>query len=125
MPLDPRQEQELVGGGDSLLHYHLADRATNAGLQSDARVVGVSTTTYAVRDGDDFLVCDTTLVPITVTLPLARNGREIEVVYNAGVNNITLLPQTGDTTMGTTSITMTLLGMALRLKAVDNNWVII
>lgn len=26
MPLSPRQEQELVGGGDTLQHYHLADR---------------------------------------------------------------------------------------------------
>ena len=123
--LDPRSEQELTGGGDTLLHYHLQDRATNAGLQSDARVSSVSATTYTATYDDDFILLDTTLVPITVYLPLARNGREIEVVYDLGVNNVTIVPQTGETVMHEPDAVLTLKGTALRLKAIDTNWVII
>ena len=122
---DPRLEQELTGGGDSLLHYHLADRATNAGLQAEARVTRIGTTTYTVRAGDDFLLVDTSLVPVDIYLPLARNGRELEVIYHTGTSVITLWPQPGDTAMGTVNIVMTLVDTALRLKAIDNNWVII
>lgn len=125
--MDSFAEQQLTGGGDTLLHYHLADRATNAGLQSDARVVSPPSgaTTYAIPTDADFVLVDLTASNVTVTLPLARNGREIEVVYNAGAKVLTILPTTGDTIMGEPNAVVTVVGTALRFKAVSSNWIVI
>lgn len=120
--IDPRSEYELVGGGDTLLHYHLADRATNAGLQKDARVVQVSSSTYSATFADDFIVLDTSLSAITVTLPLSRNGREIEIILNVGPNKVTVLPQSGETIMGSADAVLTTVGTAIRFKAIGTNW---
>jgi hypothetical protein len=125
MPLDPRQEQELTDGGDSLLHYHLQDRATNSGLQSAARIVSPTTTPYNIRADEDFLVFDTSGGAKGATLPLARNGREIEIILLTGGNDLTLTPQSGDTIMGQSDAVLSGEGTALRFKAINSNWVAI
>jgi len=124
MTLDPRSEQELVGGGDTLLHYHLADRATNAGLQKDARV-SVFTNDFVARVEDDFLVADTSAGAIDITLPQARNGKEIVVILGSGTYALTVSPLTGDTIMGEAEMIITLAGTTIHLKAIGTDWVAI
>lgn len=123
--IDQRSEQELTGGGDTLLHYHLSDRATNAGLQNDARVSLVTGAAYAIAPGDDFVVLDTTSGAVTVTLPRARNGKEIEVILQAGTYNGVILPQSGETIMGEADAIFSVVGTAIRFKAINLNWVAI
>ena len=125
MPLDERQERELVSGGDSLLHYHLADRATNAGLQADSRVVAPTSTPYNIRADEDFLVFDTSGGVVSALMPLARNGREIEIILQVAGNDLTLTPQTGDTIMGQAAAVLAIAGTAIRFRAINSNWVAI
>jgi len=58
MPLDARQEGELTGGGDSLLHYHLQDRVpTHDTLNGLQRVMSARTVTtnYTCTFNDDIV----------------------------------------------------------------------
>ena len=119
------QEQLLVGGGDTFLHYHLADRATNAGLQSDLRQSAIASASYAAQQFDDILVCDTTSAAIAITLPPARNGKELIVVFNAGTNAITITPNSGDTIESTASLLLTTVKSSAHLKALGTNWKLI
>lgn len=122
--MDDRQERELIGGGDTLLHFHLSDRATNAGLQADARVLTL-TDDYDARVDDDFLLFDTTAGAVTTTLPLARNGKEITVTLLAGTYQITVNPQSGETIMGEPDCIITDVGTSITFKAVTGNWIAI
>lgn len=123
--LDDRDERQLVGGGDTLLHYHLADRATNAGLQSDARQRTTSDSAFSVTYDDDFVFCDTTSSNISVTLPLARNGKEFEIVKTASPNMLTILPSGTNTLAGAASVLVYVQWTALRFKAVSGGYVLI
>lgn len=122
--IEPRSEYELVGGGDTLLHYHLADRATNAGLQSDARRTTV-TTAYTVRADDDFLLIDTSAGAVELTLPQARNGKEYEFVLVDATNYATVTPDGADTINGEPDMILSTLWTAIRLKAISGGWVAI
>ena len=53
MPLDPRQEQQLISAGDNLLHYNLADRGPfpiphGSFYDTTAQVISSTTTAYAM-----------------------------------------------------------------------------
>jgi hypothetical protein len=125
MPLDALQEQQLTGGGDTLLHYHLADRVTNARLQADARQVTVTEATYIVADNDEILLVDTSAASATLTLPPSRGGKEYEVVKIAAANSITVDADGSDTICGAASMLLTLQWSAARLKAVSGGWILI
>lgn len=52
--LDPRDEQQLVGGGDTLLHYHLADRGPfpiphGSFYDTTTQSIVSTTTAYALK----------------------------------------------------------------------------
>lgn len=125
MALDQYQEQQLTGAGDTLLHYHLADRATNAGLQSAARQAIVSDTTYNIADNDEFLLVDTSAVSATLYLPGSRGGKEYEVIKIAAANSVTVVADGSDTVCGAASLLLTMQWSAARLKAVAGGWVLI
>lgn len=123
--IDSRSEQELVGGGDTLLHYHLADRATNAGLQSDQRVISVTEAAYSVSYTDDVLLVDTTASDVTVQLLPTRKQREIEIVKVAQANTLTILPASNELIVGESSAIVTEQWTALHFKGINQNWVVI
>lgn len=123
-----RQEVALTGKGDCQEHYHLADRATNAALQSAAMQASITASPYTVRSDDDFLLVDTSSTSITLTLPPARNGKEYEVIKVAAGNAVFIEPNAanGDTVLGsTTGVVIYNRFDALRLKAITGGWVAI
>lgn len=121
MTLDVRQESELISGGDTRLHYHLEDRVTNAQLQELARVTNVSTATYSVGQFDDFVNVS---VACTVTLPVAKNGREIQVT-RTGDFDVTVTPSGTDTICGDVAVILNVKWTSLNFKAVSGGWIII
>lgn len=114
---------ELVGGGDTLQHYHLADRATNAGLQSALRIRTAAITGTVLAE-DDVVIADTSSGAITLTLPPARNGKEYELVLS-GTNTLTITPAAGDTFMGDVNAVVSVNKTALHIKATTQNWIVI
>jgi hypothetical protein len=115
MPLDFRQEHELTGGGDCLLHYHSQDRVTNDILQSAENVVSVSSA-YTVTYNDDIILA-TAATPYTITLPIARS-RRVTIVRVSGNASITVVPTASDTINGASSVIISTSYTPLRLKAV-------
>ena len=122
--IDDRSANELINGGDTRLHYHLEDRATNAGLQQAATrktITGDTTLTYK----DDFALVDTSSASITISLPLARDGREIEVVKLSPVNSVFVVPTAPNTVLGATGVIISGQYDAIRFKSVDGGWIAI
>ena len=123
--LDTYQEAVLTGGADCFIHWHSSDRVVDHGtlqqLQQIARETSVTTTPYVVTASDDILLCT---IASTVTFPLAKNGREIEVVMT-GTGNVTVNFSGTDTMYGNTSVLLNAQGMALRFKAITGGWVLL
>ena len=123
--MDQYQEAVLTGGADCFIHWHSADRVLDHGslqqLQQVARETSVATTPYVVTASDDILLCS---VATTVTFPLAKNGREIEVVMS-GTGNVTVNFAGTDTVYGSASVLLNVQGMALRFKAITGGWILI
>jgi hypothetical protein len=124
MTLDARQEQELTGCGDTMLHYHLADRATNAQLQSTVRQTTV-TVSRALTESDDILLVDTTAGSVTLTLPLAKGGKEYSAVKVVAANSMLLACSGTDTICGDTSLTATVCWTSIHIKASNGSWIIL
>jgi hypothetical protein len=123
--IDPHHEAALVNGGDCFSHWHSTDRVVDHGtlqqLQQLVRETDVTTTPYTVTPSDDILLCG---IAATVTLPLAKNGREIEVIQT-GTSNVTVNLAGADTIYGSTSVLLNAQGMALRFKAITGGWVLL
>ena len=122
--LDPVQESSLVSGGDNFDHWHSSDRVpTHATLQRLQQLVRQTsvTGTYTVVDGDDIILCAT---GATITFPLAKNGREIEVVMTGVIQVIINFTGT-DLIYGESSVLLEVQGTALHFKAVAGGWILI
>lgn len=126
MSLDTYHEQQLTGGGDTLLHYHLADRTpthesvVQGTIAAAAKVV--PTDPYMVTESDFYLYCAN---GETLTMPLSKaNGREFEVIMT-GTDPVTVNLSGSDEVYGETSVLIEEQGTALRFKAVSSGWVFI
>ena len=122
--LDPVQESSLISGGDNFDHWHSSDRvpthATLQRLQQLTRQTEV-TGSYTVVDGDDLILCPT---GATIAFPLAKNGREIEVVMTGTIQVIITLAGT-DLIYGESSVLIEVQSTALRFKAVSGGWILL
>jgi hypothetical protein len=123
--IDPHHEAALVNGGDCFSHWHSTDRVVDHGtlqqLQQLVRETNVSTSPYTVTASDDILLCS---AAGSVNFPLAKNGREIEVVMT-GTGNVTVNFAGTDTIYGSTSVLLNVQGMALHFKAVSGGWILV
>jgi hypothetical protein len=106
--LTAQQEFELVSGRDTKLHSHDFDRAvthdTLSTLQNLELPTKVSAAAYTLRPQDDYLLCDATAAPITITVPLGRGGRVFTVIRVAGGNNVTITATAPDTINGAATL---------------------
>lgn len=91
---------------DSLLYLYQLEKETT-----------VTAATYTVRTADDVVLCDTTSNAITITLPLAINGRRLTVLRIAGGNNVTVAAAGSNTVNGAASVVVSSSYSPLRLKA--------
>ena len=116
----------LLNGGDCHLHYHQFDRTprqdTLHGLQAVTRVTEGVTTDLTLSDSDDIVICDS---PCTITLPLARGGREFEVVKNFDGNQLIILPTLPDTLLGKCAVLVYNKGTALHFKSTSGGYILI
>jgi len=126
--LTERQVSNLTSAGDCFEHYHSSDRVLSHGdvaeLQNLAAVRTI-TGDFTVGANDDFLLVDTSVVNIAVTLPLAGNGRELEIMKNADANYISIKAVGTDLILGANELRVYNYGTSIRLKAIPNGWAII
>lgn len=119
--------QTLINGSDCPLHWHSIDRTpthdTLTVLQGLVNTVSVVTTTYLVRSSDDYII-DT--VGSTITLPQAKNGRELVVIKVTAAGSTVINPVSGDLLSGATSLTKTVQWTVVKLKAIPSyGWVVL
>jgi hypothetical protein len=81
----------------------------------------VASATYTVSPTDDILLCS---IVTTIIFPIAKNGREIEVVMT-GVGDVTVNLAGTDLIYGETSVLLNVQGMALHFKAITGGWILI
>lgn len=115
--MTPEQSNELVNGGDTRLHHHREDRATQADLQAAERQVFVSADYTASYDDDYIFVMASS--PVTITLPLGRD-RIITVVRISGGSNVIVVPSGSETVNGATTLVIASSYAPRRLKGVKN-----
>lgn len=125
VPVPANFDPSLVSGGDSHAHWHSEDRVPTQvflqGLQGVAQRRAF-TGDYMLTGREDFASFDTSSTTLTVTLPLARQGLEVEILKVDGVNPLIIVPQMSDTILGTTGATLSTNGAAIRFKAFDTDW---
>lgn len=116
--------EELVGGGDTLLHFHLADRnpthQTSNQLQAVQNIQTKAGATYTLTEQDDIILADGG----TYTLPKSKFGKEYEIIMTGSTSVIVNLTSP-DEIFGETSVLLEVEGTALRFKAVSTGWVLI
>ena len=119
------EDRSLVSGGDCFSHWHSEDRRPTQsflhGLQDIANQVPVSGP-VTLKGSEDFVIVDTGAGNVTVTLPKAIRGIEIEVMKLRSANTIIVLPQGTDTILGMPGATITSGGASIRFKAVGTDW---
>jgi hypothetical protein len=122
MPID---EASLTGGGDCSAHWHSADRVPTQdflhGLQAAGGVITVSASTI-LRGTEDLVLVDTTVGDVTLTLPRARNGREVTILKTSALNKLTVQGIDGQLINGRVTQTYYTRWTARTFKAVGNTW---
>ena len=122
--MTPQQEAELTGGGDCFAHFHSEDRkATQELLQglhgvAEQRTFSASTT---LTGSENYVLVDAA-APVNITMPVARNGLEVEVGKRSGVGTVTVLPQGSDTILLGPGVSFTGVGTSIRFKAFGTDW---
>lgn len=122
--IDPRIEAELTNGGDCFSHWHSSDRIVDHDdiMRSQELLYQHSVSgTYSVTDQDDILLCAT---GATLTLPLAKTGREFIVVMT-GTTNVTVNFTGTDLIYGESSVLIEQQGTALHFKATTGGWILV
>lgn len=116
--MTPDTPDELINGGDCPLHYHQSDRTprqdTLHGLQLVTKVRSVSTS-QPITSNDDIIVAT---ADCTLTLPVAKGGREFIVKkYYAGGAGVVVARTGTDSIDGAASVTLTVTNAATQFKS--------
>ena len=123
--MSPEQEAELVNGGDCRSHFHIDDRQPSQsflqGLQGVANRVPIAANT-TLTGREDFVSVDTSAGNVTLNMPIAKQGLEIEILKLSLLNTVILLPQGADTILLTAGVTITVGNAAVRFKAFGTDW---
>lgn len=123
----PQQLAELTTGGLCYLHSHerhvpdAIDREQLAAAEATSVITGP---TYSATWRDELLLADTSANNVTITLPLAQNGREYEVVKMQPQNILYILPTAPDTVLGSTlGVQVFNQFTAIRFKSVPGGYI--
>ena len=124
--MTPEQEAALTGGGDCQEHFHLYDeRPTQALLQvlhavASRRTIVSDTVLTGI---EDFSVIDTSAGNVLITLPVAKQGLESELLKKFPENMVIVTAQGTDTILGQLNpVTISSGNAAIRFKAFDTDW---
>ena len=126
--LTPDEEAQLRGNAECFIHFHTPqplNQSDGAELQA-AATQNTVTGNYSLTERDDFILADTTSGNIVITLPLAAEGREYEIVKVAVPNRLDVVPTGSNTVLWSTGVSIYNRGTAIRFKATDSgNWIAI
>ncbi len=123
--MDEITDRSLIGGGDCFAHWHSADRVPSSdmlhGLQAIAKQQPV-TGDYQATINDDYLLVDTSAGDVTITLPMAVGGNEVEILKMSSAYTVIVLPMGTDTILTTTGVTISTGDAAIHFKSFGTDW---
>jgi hypothetical protein len=126
--LSNQQLSQLVGGGECYIHTHpkeILGFTERLELMEAAPVITV-TGDYTAGARDEIIIVDTTLLSITITLPLAAKGREFQIVKGTEQNALYVAPIAPDTIIGSVmGVVVYSAFTSLHFKAVTGGWILL
>ena len=126
--LTAAQESNLTSAGDCFEHWHSQDRAvvhSDIGQLQRLGIITEVTSSGDIKLPQDVLLCDTTASSLTISLPVAPKGTEIEIVKTASPNVLTIQPTSPDLIYGQSSVLVYNIGTALRFKSIQGGWILV
>lgn len=122
------QFSQLVGGGECHIHTHpkeQLDFSDRLELMLAEPFHEVSSN-YTMTKGDELLMVDTTAGDVTITLPLAANGREFQVVKKVNANALFIVPTPTNNIIGSTDgVVVYNRFTSLHIKAIPGGYILI
>jgi hypothetical protein len=125
--ISPQEISQLTQGAVCYIHSHPRDVLNFVEKLELMRVTPVSAQSgnYEVTRNDELILVDTSLQDITITLPLAENGREFSVVKVAAPNKVFVVAMHPSTIIGVEGVQFSGNYTSLRIKAVNQNYILI
>lgn len=124
-PLTDFERSQLTGGGECFIHHHapeVLDFYDRLDLMAATPNTSVSTN-YTALKTDELILVDTTAGDVTITLPLAANGREFHIVKIVAANNVIVAATSPDTVNGAASISRSAAYGSIWLKSITGGYV--
>jgi hypothetical protein len=119
--IDSHQEALLIGGGECPLHTHPEDimNFDDHIDQMDSDPIIEVSSDYIPTDTDFRIRVDTTAGDVIITMPVAANGREYQIMKRFNANRLFIIPTAPDTIIGSeTGVIVYNAFTSLHLKAV-------
>lgn len=125
--LTQQESSQLTQGAVCYIHTHPKDiLGFDEKLElMNATPISAASGNYSVGRNDELLLVDTTSASVTVTLPPADNGREFSVTKVSPNNTLFIVPTPPSTIIGAEGVQFTGNFTSLRIKAVNQNYILI
>lgn len=125
--LTQQESSQLTQGAVCYIHTHPKDiLGFDEKLElMNATPISAASGNYSVGRNDELLLVDTASASVTVTLPPADNGREFSVTKVSPNNTLFIVPTPPSTIIGAEGVQFTGNFTSLRIKAVNQNYILI
>lgn len=126
--IDESQTAQLVGGGECFLHYHPQEPLNfddHVDVMASDPVTEVNAN-YTPTSTDYTILVDTSAGDVTITMPIAANGREYQIVKVSAANRLFIVPAATETIIGSlTGVIVYNIFTSLHHKAVTGGWIFV
>lgn len=127
--MTPEQEQRLTSGGDCPDHFHSTDRLKTHNDVVDLVVLEDFIRIYSnysfERDAFEYILADSTLGNVDITLPAAKKKMKTTVVKTVAANTVTIYPPSGSLINGGASYALTAAYAKATVKAIDGDYYVV
>lgn len=125
--LTEQEASQLTQGAVCYIHTHPKDIL---GFEEKlelmyATPISVPSANYTVGRNDELILVDTSSASVTVTLPPAIDGREFSITKVSPSNTLFVVPPPPSTIIGAEGVQFTGNFTSLRIKAVNQNYILI
>lgn len=125
--LTDQESSQLTQGAVCYIHTHPKDLLGFEEKLELMRATPISAPSgnYIVRRTDELILVDTSSASVTVTLPSADNGREFSITKVSPNNTLFVVPIPPVTIIGAAGVQFTGDHTSLRIKAVNQKYILI
>ena len=125
--LSNEQAAQLIGGGECYIHTHPKEQLNFSDRLElmAAQPINTITGDYTLSRADELVLVDTSAATVTITVPLAENGREFQIVKYADQNALNIDATAPDKILASDRVIVYNRFTSLHLKAVPGGYIFI